>query len=308
VRSVTTRHGTQLAYHEYGDPAGRPIIFFHNSGSHVCAMLLHGPAAARGFRVIVPDRPGTGRSGFIPGWSALGFAQVVADLADVLGLGTFGAMGLSGGGPTLMAAAFSMPERLEFVVDLACAMPLYGDAAERAQLGAADRLYARLGAGLPLPLFQAPFSVIGLSQRLLRSPRSFARLFASSLCPADKALFAIPELQYVIMRDFQEFFRQGSRAAAYDAQVVYKDWGFALADVATHIEVYQGADDRFVPPRFSEYLARTAPDVRLTLLEGEGHFCHLADGDKTLARVAELTSAGPGTPDGTERPTPPDRL
>ena len=291
VRFFTTRDGARLAYHEYGDPAGRPVMFFHPSGAHVSAMLLHKPALERGFRVVVPDRPGIGRSDFIPGWDPLNFAGMVADLADHLCLGTFGAMGLSGGGPTLLAAAFSMPERLDFVVDLACAVPLYGDADARKHLGTIDRLYARIGTDLPLGLFQIPFSMIGVTQKLLHSPRAFELMFSSSLCAADKVLFDSAELRYVMMRDVQEWFRQGSRPASYDARTVYQDWGFSLAEVRTHIEVFHGSDDRFVPLRFSEYLTTTAADVRLNVLDGEGHFYHLAYADDTFARLEALSPA-----------------
>jgi len=34
VRFYKTRLGTQLAFHEYGNPKGYPVIFFHGTGSH----------------------------------------------------------------------------------------------------------------------------------------------------------------------------------------------------------------------------------------------------------------------------------
>jgi hypothetical protein len=77
-------------------------------------------------------------------------------------------------------------------------------------------------------------------QKVMKSPKSFAKMFESSLCPADKELFKLPELQYLFMRDFQEF---------------------------------------------SEYLVHTAKDVRLNLIEGQGHFYHLAYGDQMLKKV-----------------------
>ena len=87
-------------------------------------------------------------------------------------------------------------------------------------------------------------------------------MFDSSLCPADKELFSVPDFQYLFMRDFQELFRNGAGGPAYDAQTVYREWGFNLSDIDIHIEVFQGAADRFIPPRFSEFLARKvrAPD------------------------------------------------
>lgn len=287
VQFHTTRHGTKLAYHEYGDPKGRPVIFYHGTGSHVHGMLLHKPALELGFRIIAPDRPGVAQSDFRPGWTVLEYAQDIAGLADRLGIERFGAIGISGAGPSLMASAFVIPNRLHCVVDLACAMPVYADPEMAAYLGTADRFYALLGTRLPLAAFKIPFSLLGIMQKVMKSPKSFARMFDSSLCPADKELFRHPELQYLLMRDFQELFRQGSTGPAYDAQTVYKDWGFDLKDIGFHIEIFQGTADIFIPRKFSEYLAKKVRDARLNLIEGQGHFYHLVYGYQMLEKVKE---------------------
>lgn len=288
VQFLETRQGTRLAFHEYGDPKGHPIIFYHGTGSHVHGMLLHKPGLRYGFRIIAPDRPGIAQSEFRAGWTVLKYARDVADLADHLEIGTFGAIGISGAGPALMASAFAIPDRLHCLVDLACAMPLYKDHEMAKNLGTMDRLYAELGTHLPLKLFEIPFSLLGIMQKVMKSPKSFARMFDSSLCPADKEIFKMPDFQYLLMRDFQELFRHGAEGPAYDAQTVYKGWGFDLADINMHIEVYQGTDDIFIPQQFSEYLAHTAKDVRLNLIEGQGHFYHLVYGYQMLKKVAEL--------------------
>ena len=288
VRFHKTRHGTRLAIHEYGDPKGRPIIFYHGTGSHVHVMLLHKPGLEYGFRIIVPDRPGVAQSDFRRGWTILDYAQDMADLADDLGIGSFGAMGISGAGPTLMASAFAIPERLHFVVDLACALQVYSDPAMTKYLGTMDRIYARLGIRLPLAVFKIPFSLLGFMQTVMKSPKSFAKMFDSSLCPADRELFKLPDFQYLFMRDFQELFRQGSNGPAYDAQTVYKDWGFSLSDINIPIEVFHGTEDKFVPPQFSDYLFKHAKKVHINPVAGQGHFYHLAYGYQTLKKVNDL--------------------
>lgn len=288
VQFYETRQKTRLAFHEYGDPKGRPIFFYHGTGSHVHAMLLHKPALRHGFRIVSPDRPGVAQSDFRAGWTVLEYARDMADLADHLGIATFGAAGISGGGPTLMASALAIPDRLHCVVDLACAMPVYSDLEMLKHLGTMDRFYARLGTRLPLALFRVPFSVLGMMQKTMKNPKSFVKMFDSSLCPADKDIFNLPDFQYLLMRDYQELFRHGSKGPAYDAQTVYRPWGFDLSDIDIHIEVFHGTSDKFVPPKFSEYLAKKAKDVRINLLEGQGHLYHVAYGYQMLKKVAEL--------------------
>jgi pimeloyl-ACP methyl ester carboxylesterase len=303
VRFHRTRRGTLLAFHEYGRPDGLPLFFYHGTGSHVHAMLLHKPGLRYGFRIISPDRPGVSRSPFRPRWTVLEYALDVADLADHLGIDTFGAVGISGGGPTLMASAVSIPGRLRCVVDLACAAPVYGDPEMIRHLGTMDRLYAKLGTGLPLFLFRIPFSLLGFMQKVVKSPKSFAKMFNSSLCPADRELFRLPDFQYLFLRDFQELFRNGALGPAYDAQTVYRPWGFDLGDIGIPVEVFQGSSDRFIPPKFSEYVAGRVKNARLTLFEGQGHFYHLAYGYRMLRTVAEFFHSEPARPGVTRTPS-----
>jgi hypothetical protein len=113
-------------------------------------------------------------------------------------------------------------------------------------------------------------------------------MFASSLCDADKAIFDRPDFQYLFMRDFQELFRHGSKGPAYDAQTVYKDWGFNLSDIKIHIEVFQGTADLFIPMEFSNFLEKSAKNVRLNLAKDQGHFYNVAYGYQLLNKVKEL--------------------
>jgi pimeloyl-ACP methyl ester carboxylesterase len=285
VQFFNTGEGTRLAFHEYGDPDGRPVFFYHGTGSHVHGMLLHKPGQLHGFRIIAPDRPGVAQSDFRNGWTILEYAHDMAKLADHLKIDKFGAIGISGGGPTLLASAFAIPERLQCVVDLACATPVYSNPEMLKHLGTMDRFYAKLGTTLPLSLFRIPFALLGLMQTIFKSPKSFAKMFSSSLCASDKDIFSIQEFQYLFMRDFQELFRHGSKGPAYDALTVYRPWGFDLTEVNIPIEVFHGTEDKFVPLKFSEYLASQVKNVNINKIEGKGHFGHIAYGYRLLEEI-----------------------
>lgn len=286
---MTAKNGRRIAYYQFGAKDGAPIFFCHGTGSHIHVILLHKAAERLGYKIIVPDRPGIGLSDFQPHRKILDGADDIAALADHLGLEKFGVMGISGGGPTLLACAYSLGARLKFVVDLACAVPLYTDPAALKELGWIDRLYAKLGTWLPLCLFQIPFSLLGFQQKILKSPQAFAKMMQSSMCKADMELFQNKNLQYLFMRDFQELFRQGSKGAALDAQLIYHPWGFDLREIKCHVEIRQGSDDRWIPPSFSLYLANTLPDAKLHIIEGQGHFYHMAHAEKTLGEIGATT-------------------
>lgn len=59
--------GTRLAYYEMGDPAARPVILIHGLFSNAWTNWIRyghaGRVAAAGYRVILPDLRGHGRSG-----------------------------------------------------------------------------------------------------------------------------------------------------------------------------------------------------------------------------------------------------
>jgi pimeloyl-ACP methyl ester carboxylesterase len=294
VAFFTKDDGRRIAFYEYGDPGGMPVFFCHGTGSHVHAMLLHRSAKRLGYRIIVPDRPGIGLSDFDPKRKLLDGASDIAALANYLHIDRFGVMGISGGCPTLLACAYKLAERLTFVVDLAGAAPLYKDPVALKQLGAIDRFYAKVGAHLPLSLFQIPFSLLGFQQKILKNPKAFANMMRSSMCRADMELFDMPEMQYLFMRDFQELFHQGARAAALDAQLIYLPWGFDIRQIHIHVKIHQGTDDRWVPPYFSQYLAKTLPDAALKMIPGQGHFYHLAYAEDTLKTVASWHKGGIG--------------
>jgi len=290
VSFFTKNNGKRIAFYEYGDKNGIPIIFCHGTGSHVHVMLLHNSAKRLGYRIIVPDRPGIGLSDFEPKRKLLDGADDIAALANHLGISRFGVMGISGGGPTLLACAYKLAERLMFVVDLAGAVPLYTDPIALKQLGSLDRFYAKLGAHMPLYLFQIPFAFLGFQQKILKNPKAFANMMRSSMCKEDMALFDIPQMQYLFMRDFQELFRQGARGPAFDAQLIYLPWEFDIRQIRVHVDIHQGSEDRWVPSYFSQYLVKTLPDATLTMIPGQGHFYHMAYAEDTLKMLKTKTS------------------
>jgi pimeloyl-ACP methyl ester carboxylesterase len=281
-----TKDKKKIVYHDFGDPNGIPIIFFHGTGSHIHSLLLHKPALEFGFRIITPDRPGVGDSEF-HNWSLLGFAEDMKDLLDSLVIDKAGIMGLSGGGPTLYATAYTMPERLKFVVDLACSKPVYTDPEMIKDLGATDKFYAKAGSKLPLVLFEIPYSFIGIMQKVFKNPKSFAKMFKESLCEADSLIFENPEFQYLFMQDFQNLFKHGSKGPAYDAKTNYKDWGFDLSKIQTPVQVYHGTADKFIPLMYSEWLKERISNLKITTYEGEGHFYHIVYGYQLLKTVKE---------------------
>src|SRR5947209_5723448 len=104
--TLTLRDGRHLAYAEYGDPQGSPVVFLHGWGD---SRLTRHPddrgTAALGVRLLTVDRPGVGWSDFQRGRTLLDWPDDLAQLAGHLGVPRFAILGHSGGGPFALACA-----------------------------------------------------------------------------------------------------------------------------------------------------------------------------------------------------------
>lgn len=113
---IAVEEGRHLAWLEFGDPEGRPVLWFHGTpGSADEAVLTSVAAREHGLRVISPSRPGMGGSTRHPGRRVADWAFDVATLADHLGLDRFTVIGMSGGGPHALACAARLGDRLSGV-------------------------------------------------------------------------------------------------------------------------------------------------------------------------------------------------
>ncbi|PAU83681.1 alpha/beta hydrolase [Halorubrum salipaludis] len=105
--ACTLSDGRTLSYATGGDPDGHPVVVHHGTpGSRLFGALLSAPATEAGVRLLVPDRPGYGRSSPPPSeWSREEWAADVTELLDAESIDLAGALGFSGGGPFALAAA-----------------------------------------------------------------------------------------------------------------------------------------------------------------------------------------------------------
>ncbi len=264
--------GRRLAWSEYGDPDGRPMVALHGSpSSRLEWSWADEVGRARHLRVIAPDRPGHGRSDPLPGFTLLGRSDDVAALADHLGIDSFGVIGHSGGGPYALACAVTMPQRTEVVIAGSCAGRMEVPGAY-AGMSLTDRQLTWLAMRTPRA-GRLAFGGIGLMGRTV--PNLPWRLWNDELKEADRAILAALGQPRDAMRAFVEAFRPGGRGVIRDYQVLTQPWGFDPADVPGQVWLWHGDADTTVPLHQSEDLARHIPLARYRLVPGAGHlFVH----------------------------------
>ena len=263
--------GGRLGWDEYGDSSGKPVVFYHGwPSSRLQGRMVHHLAAARGLRVIAVDRPGIGRSSFVANRRLGDFAPLLESLLDRLGIGRFGQLGVSGGGPYVVAGVDYFRERVAGSAVLCGAVPLAGVA--RAGLHPVYRLLIplrRLPAGLFVP-------VLGLGRWYARgevSAGSAWRLLLGTLPAADREiLLGRREVLPVFFESFREGARQGPAGVLADAEIYLQDWGIDLGGLCGEIRYWQGEADGNIPGGLvKEFVARVG-GASLVVDAGEGHF------------------------------------
>jgi pimeloyl-ACP methyl ester carboxylesterase len=265
--------GRLLAWNEYGDPAGRPVMYYHGwPSSRVQAGLAHHLAKDRGLRLIAMDRPGMGRSSIEARRSLESWPELMGRFADFLGIGKFGQVGVSGGGPYVLACAAKIPERLTGSAVLGGAVPLAELSGGLTGLHPIYRLlipFRKLPGGLFSPVFHAA----ALSTRL-NPTRAPMRWMLASLAEEDRRILVdFPDVWSVITRSFREGLSEhGGRGVLTDAEIYFQPMKIDLAAVSHPIRYWHGGDDRNIPLAMVREFTGKIATATLHVDEGLGHF------------------------------------
>jgi pimeloyl-ACP methyl ester carboxylesterase len=270
AHTVTTPDGRSLEVFEAGNPAGPAVVAINGTPS--CG-AVYGPhaadAEARGLRLVSWSRPGYGASTPQPGRSVGTFADDAAAVADALGLDRFAVWGVSGGGPHALACAALLPDRVTAAASLAGVAPYEAEGLDWLA-GMGEDNIEEFGATLEgraslEPLLEghrAAFATVtGLDLR---------EQLASLLSPVD-AEVATAELADYLVANIQAALAPSVEGWAEDDLAFAEPWGFDLDAIAVPVLVWQGEEDRFVPPSHGRWLAEHIPGVEARISPEDGH-------------------------------------
>ena len=275
---VRLADGRALAYREYGDPGGRPLVSCHGGlVSGADAAPLDAPARQLGIRIIAPDRPGIGASDAAPGRTTADGAGDVAGLLDALAIDRAAVMGWSMGGQYALACAALMGERITRAVVVAGALPL-DDAETFAALNEMDRRLTRLAQHHP-HVAATTFRALGSLAR--HAPDAWAQLSARGAVPAEASALATHPEAGIAAAAAEAL--EGGEGMVEEYRAWARPWGFAPEDVSRPVVIWQGDDDHLIPPRWGAALARRIPDAHLEARAGAGHFLAYTHAAEVLA-------------------------
>ena len=261
--------GRLLGYAEYGDPDGVPTFYYHGwPSSRLQGELMHGIGMKRGLRIIAPDRPGIGLSSEQPGRQLLDWPPVLQELLAHLGIERFYVMGISGGGPYVLATIHAMPGRILSAGILCGAPPLK-------QVGTEDLMWTyklALWATKWLPLTLAPGLAVAAWSMDRNVDQWPMRNFIATLCPEDQRALGAPESYRIIKQSCLECLRSPTDAVRADGDIYSSDWGFDLGSIRVPFHLWHGEADSNIPVTSARRLAEMIPAARARWFEHDGHY------------------------------------
>jgi pimeloyl-ACP methyl ester carboxylesterase/Flp pilus assembly protein TadD len=280
--------GRWLAYVEFGDPEGTPVICCHGTpGSRLTYLDEEDVAKRLHLRLVAPDRPGYGLSDSQPRGTVLDWADDVAELADHLGIERFAVLSVSGGGPYAAACAYKMPERVTRLALVSSPAPLSAPGVWKA-MSRLSHLRVRITRHLPGPAldklhdFAARLARRYADQSLLADPKRYPLV--------DRSKMERRVLTPTFLEELVEPYRKGGAGHARDDKLIVRPWGFPVDVIHVETYVWHGELDTLAPPAMGRYLANAIPRCHANFFPGEGHLVMNAHQEEILRALADGTS------------------
>jgi len=260
----------RLCWQEYGIPDGLPVFYCHGfPASRLEARKSHEAARELGLRVLSLDRPGFGRSDFVPGRRLSDWADTVHAVADAEGIDRFSLMGVSGGGPYALSAAAGLGDRVTRLA-LVCPLGPLAEPGSDAGMRTLAAAFVRFSRAWPT---LAPWLYRACAGPVFRTfPAAVVRVLAGTADDMDRATLCKPEHRAMILDSVREAFRQGARGAAHDLHLFTRSWDFDPATITAPARLWHGGRDRTVPCRHGAGIAQCLRHCDAHYPEDEGHF------------------------------------
>lgn len=286
--------GRVLGVAEFGPPDGFPILWFHGTpgARKQVPPAARAHAERKGVRLIGIERPGVGRSTPHHYGRLIDSAADIEQVMDLLGLPRLGLIGLSGGGPYVLAACSALPDRVAAAAVLGGVGPSAGP--EKVAGGGAIPWLRRLHP--ILPRLRDPVATVVSAGVRLAAPVA-DRVFDIYLnCgpKSDRAFLARPEMREMFIADLVSSGRESLRGVAYDLVLFSRWWGFDIADIRTPVYLWHGDADLVIPLHHGQRLAELIPNSRLSVVAGQGHLSMLDAAEEAIDLILTHAPEAPG--------------
>ena len=274
LETVKLSDGRSLSYASFGDPAGKPVFYFHGfPGSRFEPQSNHEAYLKAGIRLLALDRPGIGQSTRKNKRKLSDWPDDVVEVAKILNLEKFSVLGVSGGGPYALACARAIPGYLDKVT-VACGLGPMDAPNATSGMMLSNRILFSYGRFFP-PLLRLSVSL--MVRQLSSKPVKGFEKFVKGLPKPDRLVLSGTNAQELVLASAVEGVRQGSKPLLEEIRIYSKFWGFELSDLNIPVSLFQGEVDIDVPASMARYQAELIPNCELNLYPTDGHFSLLVN-------------------------------
>ncbi len=264
-RCMRLYDGRKLAWKEFGNHEGKPVIVFHSlTGTHPDYSL----AKAMGIRLIVPERPGSYGSDPLPDRSFMDWPGDVKQLLNHLALDTVSIVSFSAGTPYALACAAKIPEHIDNMVLVNCMAPI--------------RSLQDLDGMLPLNrtamslAYQSPTLFIDFMRVFLddlkQDSASYFRNISEHQPSNDIAILADQSVQEHFMRSFQTAAKENFQQLCEEISLCASNWPIELSHYNKPVSIWHGTADPLVPLPMGQRIAEQLRKPVTHFIEGEGNY------------------------------------
>ncbi|XP_021889824.1 uncharacterized protein LOC110808598 [Carica papaya] len=323
-----------MAYKEQGVPADRARFSMIAPHSFLSSRLAGIPGVKAslleefGIHLLTYDLPGFGESSSHPSRTLQSSALDMLFLANALGLNQkFWVLGYSSGSLHAWAALRFIPDRLAGAAMFAPMVNPYDSMMNREEKYGTWGKWTRRRKFMYFLARRFPSLLAYFYHRSFLSGKheQIDKWLSLSLGRRDKALIEDPVYEEFWQRDVEESIRQGNvKPFVEEAVLQVSNWGFSLADVKLQkkrrgrgilnllksffsgsqeeftgflgpIHIWQGMDDKVVPPSMTDFVHRILPGAAMHKLPYEGHFTYFCFCDECHRQIFTTLF---GTPQG----------
>lgn len=288
LKKLKLEDGRILAYREYGDPAGIPVV--NNHGGLLCGRdveTAHSEALKAGLRLISPNRPGVGASTKLPGRRTYDWPKDIEQLVDFLKIDHFHALGWSMGGQYALACGAYFSARVRSITVIAGAPP-FDDEQTFQQLNRGDRVFTRLCRDQP---GRAAFTFRLLRWLAQLMPKSFLHIVTQEFSPPDESV-----IQQISVGRFAAWYIEATQqiGGTIEEYVAWaRPWGFSFKDIYAPVTVYRAPSDWLIPEIWAERIAREVPRGTYLPQANGGHFFAQVQWRPIFEKIAQADTFAP---------------
>lgn len=264
-RSMTLSNGQSIAYCDYGPESGRPIIVFHSGfGSRLSMPPGYQEMCFKhNRRIIIPDRPGFGRTEFIDGHPQ-GWNSQLSEFIERLDIDEYEVLGSVIACQIAMAYAAQADKKLTRLI-LTSPVVINEDAhaAFLTEILAPAAKYVKLS-----PQFAKEIYTLWLKAITMNLDAHYPTILAESVGSAEKEQFEKTGMINVLTDAFKEGARQSLDGILNEMVYCMTPLQLDFSTISVPVDIWYGTEDKRIAQQGVQEIFKPLKNARLHIREG----------------------------------------